>query len=66
MRISEFSIPTKIEFGIDSLARLGHFVKDLGGRAILISDNVMRETGILNTVENILKSKGIIPILYDL
>ncbi|RKY01627.1 MAG: hypothetical protein DRP55_03995 [Spirochaetes bacterium] len=65
MRISEFSIPTKIEFGIDSLARLGHFVKDLGGRAILISDNVMRETGILNTVENILRSKGIIPILYD-
>jgi len=65
MRISEFSIPTKVEFGIDSLARLGHFVNNLGGRAILISDNVMRETGILNTVENILKSKGITPILYD-
>ena len=65
MRISEFSIPTKIEFGIDSMARLGHFVNNLGGRAILISDNVMRETGILSNVENILKSKEIIPILYD-
>jgi len=65
MRISEFSIPTKIEFGTDSLARLGHFVNNLGGRTILISDNLMRETGVLNIVINILKNKGIVPIIYD-
>ncbi len=61
----EFSIPTKVEFGVDSVARLGHFVSLLGDRVILIAENILTETGIVRTVENILKGKGIEAIRYD-
>jgi alcohol dehydrogenase class IV len=61
----EFSIPTKVEFGVDSIARLGHFVSLLGDRVILIAENILTQTGIVRTVENILKGKGIEAIRYD-
>lgn len=61
----EFTIPTKIEFGIDSLARLGHFVNILGDRVMLIAENVTTQSGLVSMVENVLKGKGIEPIVYD-
>jgi alcohol dehydrogenase len=63
--IFEFSIPTKVEFGVDSIARLGHFVSLLGDRVILIAENILTQTGIVRTIENILKGKGIEAIRYD-
>ncbi len=65
MSIFEFSIPTKVEFGVDSIARLGHFVSLLGDRVILIAENILTQTGVVRTIENILKGKGIDAIRYD-
>jgi alcohol dehydrogenase len=61
----EFTIPTKVEFGVDSLARLGYFASSLGDRALVISENVQSRTGNLQNIENILKGKSIEAILYD-
>jgi len=63
--VFEFSIPTKIEFGIDSVVRLGHFVYFLGDRVLLVTDNVTVNSDTIQNVENILKGKGIQPIVYD-
>ncbi len=65
MRISEFTIPTKVEFGVDSLARLGHFISSIGDRVFIIVDNLVADSDILQNVEGILKSKNIEPIVYD-
>jgi alcohol dehydrogenase class IV len=65
VRIFEFSIPTKIEFGIDSIARLGHFTHNLGSRALVIAENILSQSGLLHNIENILKGKGIETIVYD-
>lgn len=65
MRISEFTIPTKIEFGVDSLARLGHFISTIGQRVLVIAENVVSELGAIQNIVNILKGKGIEAIVYD-
>ena len=65
MSIFEFSIPTKIEFGVDSITRLGHFVSSLGDRVIIVAENVLTKAGIVRNIENILKGKGFNSILYD-
>lgn len=65
MRILEFTIPTKVEFGVDSLARLGHFVYTLGDRVIIITENTLTQSGVISNIENILRGKGIESIDYD-
>jgi len=65
LSIFEFTIPTKVEFGIDSLARLGYFASTLGDRAIVISENLQSQAGNIRTIENILKGKSVESILYD-
>jgi len=63
--VFEFSIPTRIEFGIDSVPRLGHFVYTLGDRVLVVTDNVTAQSGGVHNIENILKGKGIESIIYD-
>jgi alcohol dehydrogenase len=63
--IFEFSIPTRVEFGVDASARLGYFASRLGTRAVIICDNFLRHSVNIHTIEDILKSKGIESIVYD-
>ncbi len=65
MRILEFTIPTKVEFGVDSLARLGHFVYSLGDRVIIVTENTLSQSGVISNIESILRGKGIESIDYD-
>ncbi len=65
MSFFEFTIPTRVEFGTDALARLGYFAASLGDRALVISENVQNRAGNLQNIENILKGKKIEAILYD-
>lgn len=65
MNIFEFTIPTKIEYGIDSMVRLGHFTRLYGDRVIVITENAFSQSGTIQNIESILKGKGIEPIIYD-
>jgi len=65
LRIFEFTIPTRIEFGIDSIVRLGHFASSMGDRIIVITENTQNQTGVIHNIQNILKGKGIESIIYD-
>jgi alcohol dehydrogenase len=65
MGIFEFSIPTRVEFGPDSAARIGYFVGAAGKRVLIVSDSILSLSEPLHTVEGILKGKGIESIVYD-
>jgi alcohol dehydrogenase len=65
VKFFEFTIPTTIQFGIDSVVRLGYWVNHLGDRAIIITESTLSQSGTITTIDNILKGKGIETIQYD-
>jgi alcohol dehydrogenase class IV len=65
MSIFEFTIPTKIEYGIDATVRLGHFTSNFGDRVIVITENVLGRSQAVQHIESVLKGKGIESIIYD-
>ena len=49
----EFSLPTKLVYGIGMVDNLGETVRPLGKRkAILVTDKILRETGLVDRVAN--------------
>ncbi|HEB32318.1 MAG TPA: iron-containing alcohol dehydrogenase [Spirochaetes bacterium] len=65
MSIFSFTIPTRIEYGIDATARLGHFTSSLGDRVIVITENVLSQSQAVQHIESVLKGKGIEALVYD-
>jgi alcohol dehydrogenase class IV len=65
VKVFEFTIPTQVQFGIDSIARLGYWAHGLGNRAIIVTENALTQDGTISDIESILKGKGIETILYD-
>jgi alcohol dehydrogenase class IV len=65
VKVFEFTIPTQVQFGIDSIARLGYWAHGLGNRAIIVTENALIQDGTISDIESILKGKGIETILYD-
>ncbi|MBN2322949.1 MAG: iron-containing alcohol dehydrogenase [Spirochaetes bacterium] len=65
MKVFEFTIPTQIQFGIDSIARLGYWAYGIGDRGIIITENSLTRDGTITNIEGILRGKGIETILYD-
>ena len=65
MGIFEFTIPTRIEYGIDAAVRLGRFTSAFGDRVIVITENVLSQSQAVQHIESVLKGKGIEPIVYD-
>jgi len=65
VKVFEFTIPTQVQFGIDSIARLGYWAYGLGDRGIIITENLLTRDGTITNIESILKGKGIDTILYD-
>ncbi|UCB46720.1 MAG: iron-containing alcohol dehydrogenase [Spirochaetota bacterium] len=65
MKFFEFTIPTTIQFGIDSVVRLGYWVNRLGDRVIIVTESTLTQAGTVSTIDNILKGKGIETIQYD-
>ncbi len=51
-----FELPTRIEYGVDSLGKLVEFVEELGARKVLIvTDRGIEATGILSAISDQLK-----------
>lgn len=62
----EFTLPTKIIFGSDVVDRLGEITKEYSEKIFLITNGrVMRKTGILDKIENLLKKSDVEFIIYD-
>ncbi len=66
MMITTFYLPTKIIFGLGSLAQLGAEAAKLGRKAILVTGKTsLRQNGTLDRAVNDLKENGIESIVYD-
>ena len=62
----EFYLPTRVIFGKESLDRLGIELKSLGEPILLVTGRkALRESGILDRVNQILNKKKIASVLYD-
>jgi alcohol dehydrogenase YqhD (iron-dependent ADH family) len=59
MAISIFDFPTRMIFGIGSLAELGKEAKTLGQKALIVTYPDLKETGLLDIVLKDLSANGI-------
>lgn len=62
-----YHLPTRIEFGIGVLDRIGEEARRLGRRALIVisQGGSMRRTGILERVEELLRKAGVESIVFD-
>lgn len=61
-----FNLPTRIEFGNGLIRKIGEYVKELNGTKIMIlTDNGIRASGILEKVTNVLDLKEIDYVVFD-
>lgn len=61
-----FQIPTRVEFEIGAIKRVGEEVKKLGGKnVLLVSDKGVIDAGLCKLVEDELKNAGINYLLYS-
>jgi len=62
-----FYLPTRIEFGVGTLERVGEEAAKLGRRALIVISRggSMRRTGILEKVQNFLSEHGVTSIIFD-
>ncbi len=60
-----FSIPTNVSFGVDSVLRIGDYVKKFGDKVLLVTEQIFYETQYIQKMEKILKSFSIECIVYD-
>ncbi len=61
-----FYLPTKVIFGRGSLDRLGREVKSMGGPVLIVTGRrALRESGILDRVNQILNKERVASIIYD-
>ncbi len=65
MGIFEFSIPSQLKFGVDSVNRIGNAVNEFGSKAILVTEGVLHEPDLINRVVEILKNKNCKSIVFD-
>jgi len=62
--IFEFFAPTKLIFGPGALARLPEVLPE-GGKPLVVTDTGLVDAGILAQVEEVLRSTGIAPAVFD-
>ena len=62
----EFTLPTRIIFGVDVINRIGETAVEYTNKVFIITDgDVMRKIGLLPKIELLLEKSGVEYILYD-
>jgi alcohol dehydrogenase len=62
-----YYLPTRIEFGVGVLERVGEEARKLGRKALIVvgRGGSMRRAGVLERVEGLLHKEGVEPIVFD-
>ncbi len=63
--IFEFSIPSHLKFGIDVVNRLGNVVSEFGDKALIVTEAILHESGVIKRIMEILQKKGIEALVFD-
>ena len=62
----DFTLPTRILFGTDTVNNIGEIAVEYANKAFLITNgDTMRKIGLLPKIENLLEKSGVDYILYD-
>lgn len=67
LKVIEYLTPQKKVFGVNCVDNIGQYIKDMGikGRAIVITDPIIRKTGAVDRVEKSLKKEGFEISVFD-
>lgn len=60
-----FYSPQTIHFGFDTLEKVGQEAKDLGSKALLITDEMMNKVGYVETCQNYLQEVNVAATVYQ-
>lgn len=61
----ELSIPSHLKFGVDVINRLGNVVAEFGDKAVIITEAILHESGIIKRIVEILQKKGCEALIFD-
>jgi alcohol dehydrogenase class IV len=61
----EFSIPANLKFGVDVVNRLGNLVSEFGEKAVIVTEGILHESGIIKRLIEIMEKKGCQTIVFD-
>jgi alcohol dehydrogenase class IV len=61
----EFSIPANLKFGVDVVNRLGNIVSEFGEKALIVTEGILHESGIIKRLIEIIEKKGCQAIIFD-
>lgn len=65
MSFFNFSSPTKLTFGVDSLNEIGRIASSYGKRALIITDHSsLAETGIVDSIKASITAKGMLSAVF--
>ena len=65
MQTFSLRVPSSIVFGQDVLPQLGQIARDIGTRALIVSESVLHEGQHISRVVEILKRSGVETMIYD-
>jgi alcohol dehydrogenase len=60
-----FSVPTRVTFGLDVLNRLGNEAAELGKRALLVTESVLFDERVAVTARDYLTRRGVEAVVFD-
>lgn len=60
-----FEIPTRIQFGLDVVNRIGTIAEQFGNRTLLVTEAALREAGHVSRVREILRKRLVDSIVFD-
>lgn len=60
-----FTAPTKLRFGIGEVQNIGEEVREYGTKPMIVTDKMLRATGLVEKVEKALTDAGIDYVMYD-
>jgi alcohol dehydrogenase class IV len=60
-----FNVPAQVYFGADCALRLAGVAARLGKRALLVTEAILYERGVIDQITTLLSRKGLDPVVYD-
>ena len=60
-----FHMPANVVFGLDAVNRVGNLLSNYGKRALLVTEAILYEQGIIDRIQDLLSRKEIETIVYD-
>ncbi len=65
MQVFDFYIPSHLKFGLDCVNRIGNIATEYGNKVMLVTEDTLKETRIIERVKTLLTERGCDVIVFD-